>query len=128
MSYFKGKVTALRNEYTDPDKKQVIAQRGGKCELCGKEDGEKAVFGPTHYIKRHIIFKTHIHIHVIAYHGQIHKICICDSCHLGYHLFNRLDQDAYLGNRRIGDSFDKPKKKRIVHVIKKRKKRVDSRK
>ena len=118
MSYFKSKVSVLRNEYTKSDRKQIIAERGGKCEFCGRREGEKSVFGPTHYIKRHIIFKTHIHLHVFVSHGITHKICICDSCHLGYHLFNRLDEDAYLGNIRVGDCLNKKKPKKIVRYIK----------
>ena len=105
MSYFRSKVAALRKEYSNPDKVSIVHSKGGKCELCGRKEGDKYVFGPTHYIKKHIVFKVHIHIHVIKSGEDTHKVCVCDGCHLSYHLFNRLDHDAMFGNRTIKNTL-----------------------
>ena len=114
MGYFKGKIKALREEYTEADKVEIIRAKGGKCELCGRKDGDSYTFGPTHYIKKRIKFNVHIHIHKIKSHDETHKIVICCGCHTNYHLFTRLDPDAYFGGVKIGDSiYDNSKKKRI---------------
>jgi len=101
QAYFKSKIQALRNEYTDADKIEIIKAKDGKCELCGRKEGDLAVFGPSHYIKKRIKFKVHIHIHKIVSHGDIHKIVVCDFCHTSYHLYSRLDPDALFGNKTI---------------------------
>lgn len=101
MGYFKSKIKALREEYTEADKVEIVRSHGGKCQLCNAKEGDTYIFGPTHYIKKRVKFKVHIHIHKIKSHGDVHKVVICDGCHLSYHLFNRLDVDAQFGNRTI---------------------------
>lgn len=124
MSYFKGKVNTLRMEYDNPDKVEIIKSKGGKCELCGRVEGDTYIFGPTHYIKKHVKFKVHIHIHVIKAEGVIHKVVTCDGCHLSYHLFNRLDHDALFGSKTLKDTLNTDgtyEQKYITSVRKKRK-------
>ena len=114
QAYFKRKIKALREEYTDADKVEIIKSKNGKCELCDRIDGDPYSFGPTHYIKYRILFKVHIHIHKIKSHGEVQKVCICDGCHLSYHLFNRLDSDASFGDKIVGEvAYDNSKKKRV---------------
>ena len=102
MHYFKSKIKALRGEYTEPDKARLIKEKNGQCELCRRKSGESAVFGPTHYIKKKILFNVQIHIHKVKSNGVVHKIVICDSCHLSYHLYGRLDSDAMFGDKTVG--------------------------
>jgi hypothetical protein len=102
QAYFKSKIKALQAEYTDADRVEVIKGKGGRCELCGRREGDIALFGPTHYIKKRIKFKVHIHVHKIISDGVVHKVVLCSFCHASYHLFNRLDSDALFGNRTIG--------------------------
>ena len=101
MQYFKTKVKELRTEYKEKDAKAIVRSKGGKCELCGRRTGEVSVFGPTHYVRRRIVFRVKVHIHKIKAGGHISKVVICDSCHLCYHLFARLDPDAVFGDKTI---------------------------
>lgn len=114
MSYFKSKVKALRHEYTDADRVEIVKSKDSKCELCGRKNGDKYVFGPTHYVKKKILFKVNIHIHKIKTNGHIQKVVICDGCHLSYHLFNRLDSDALFGGKTIKSVADTPRKERVL--------------
>jgi hypothetical protein len=111
MGYIKGKVVALRKEYDEPDKRDIVKARGGKCELCDAKEGDKMVFGPTHYIKKHVVLTAHIHLHVIKMEGAVHKIAICCLCHLGYHLYARLDPDARFGTKTVREVADGEKPK-----------------
>lgn len=123
MGYFKSKIKALREEYTDADKVEIIKSKNGRCELCGRKDGAPYLFGPTHYIKKKILFKVHIHIHKIKSHGLVHKVVICDGCHLSYHLFNRLDPDAIFGKDTVKDiaaTIIQDEQKIITKFIKRR--------
>ena len=115
MAYFRKKIKILREEYTDADRVEIIKSKGCKCELCGREDGATYLFGPTHYIKLRVKFHVKIHIHKIRYHDVVHKVIICDGCHLSYHLFNRLDMDASFGDKTIKCVADSKSKKRYTH-------------
>lgn len=117
MGYFKSKIKALREEYIDADKIEIIKSKGGRCELCGRKEGDKYVFGPTHYIKKRVLFKVHIHIHKIKSHGDTHTVVICDGCHLSYHLFNRLDSDAKFGDKTIKHVSNSNKDKVVISRI-----------
>lgn len=100
MGYFKKRMRMLRSEYTKPDRKAIITAAGGKCSLCKRKDGDTALFGPTAYLKKKIMFKVYIDIHVIE--GSSFKnrtVVMCNSCHMSYHLFNRLSEDAEFGIR-----------------------------
>lgn len=99
--YIKKKIRSLRGEYKRPDGKSIISKAGGKCSLCNRGNGETYLFGPTHYLKKQISFKVHIHIHSIAADNNVYPIVICDGCHLAYHLFNRLDPSADFGGKTI---------------------------
>jgi hypothetical protein len=115
MSYLRDKIIALRKEYSEDDKASIIESKGGRCELCGRKEGDKYIFGPTHYIKKHVILRVHIHIHkLIDGAGNMQKVCICCGCHASYHLFNRLDNDAVFGDRKVhGNEYVVAEKKRI---------------
>ena len=101
MLYFKGKIRDLRNEYTGSDAKAIVKSKGGKCELCGRKKGDEYVFGPTHYIKKKILFKVDIHIHKIISDGEVYKVVICGGCHASYHLWTKLDGAATFGDKTI---------------------------
>ncbi len=118
MHYFRSKIKALREEYAEPDKAEVIKAKGGKCELCGRKTGDTYVFGPTHYIKRKVLFKVNVHVHKIKSGGHVHKVVICDGCHLSYHLFTRLDPDAVFGGRTIKDVSDSVLKREMKVITK----------
>ena len=123
MGYFRSKIKALREEYTDADKVEIIKGHGGKCQLCNAKEGDFKIFGPTHYIKKRVKFKVHIHIHKIKSNGEVHKVTICDCCHLSYHLFNRLDVDAVFGSLTI-KHIDAPSYGKVItRSVKKRAKR-----
>ena len=108
MKYFKSKLRALRNEYKKKDRAQVIAAAGGKCPMCHRRAGGIYIFGPTHYLKQKIKFKVELDIHVIesAIQGT-HPVVMCNGCHLSYHLFNRLSEDAKMGNKRLSQTLYK---------------------
>ena len=106
--YIKKKIRALRGEYKGKDADRIIKEAGNKCCLCSKKNGEIGVFGPTHYLKKQISFKVRIHIHVIAAENVVHPVVFCDCCHLGYHLFNRLDPSADFGGKLIKHVSRKP--------------------
>ena len=106
MDYFKGKIRELRVEYTDLDKADIIKNKGGRCEMCGRKKGDVAVLGPSHYVKKQIVFKVQIHVHKIISDGTKYGIVICDACHVSYHLFNRLDPDAMFGTKSLGAVSD----------------------
>lgn len=110
MQYFKSKIKALRGEYTEPDKARLIKEKDGRCELCQRKAGDPAIFGPTHYIKKKILFEVQIGIHKIRSHGVTHKVVLCDFCHLGYHLYGRLDPDAMFGNLSVSSVRRMPSK------------------
>lgn len=98
MVYFRNRMRQLRGEYTAPDRQKIIDDAGGRCVLCKRKKGDGFAFGPTNYLKRRLLFKVYIDIHVIEG-GPIksHTVVMCCGCHMGYHLFNRLSEDAEMG-------------------------------
>jgi hypothetical protein len=99
VSYFKTRIKELDMEYSGRDREHLIRE-AGKCAICDRTAGEQFVFGPTHYLKQKIRFKVGLDVHVIdgATMSQ-NKVVLCDGCHMGYHLFNRLDEEAELGKK-----------------------------
>jgi hypothetical protein len=98
VSYFNTRLKQLRQEYKGTDKKKLVAAAGGKCQMCDRKNGDEFLFGPTHYLKRRLKFKVNIHIHVIKTASTTYNMVICDGCHMSYHLFNRLNEEAQFGN------------------------------
>lgn len=98
MTYFRNRMRQLRGEYTRPDRQQIIDAAGGRCVLCKRKKGDDFSFGPTNYLKRRLLFKVYIDIHTIDG-GPMgsSKIVMCCGCHMSYHLFNRLSEDAEMG-------------------------------
>ena len=112
MKYFQSKLSAIRREYRRRDRDQIIHAAGNKCSVCGRKPGEEVLFGPTQYIKRRVRFKVKMDIHVIEGGGKKPiNVTICDGCHLSYHLFNRLHEDAEFGPKRLKDTLYKRCKK-----------------
>jgi len=108
MSYFKSKLKAIGREYIRRDRDTVISAAGGKCTMCGRKAGDYFTFGPTNYLKQQIKFKVNIDIHVIDGSGMGRQlIVICSGCHLSYHLFNRLSENADMGGKRLSDTLYK---------------------
>jgi hypothetical protein len=109
MKYFKSKIGAMRREYRGREKERIIATVGSKCQICGRKNGDIFLFGPTKYIKKQIRFKVKVDIHVID--GGDREapfyLVICDGCHLSYHLFNRLREDAEFGGKKLADTLYK---------------------
>lgn len=108
MRYFKSKMSILRREYKHKDRAEIIAAAGGECPICHREEGDIFVFGPTNYLKQQIKFRVRLDIHVIG--GStvgITPVVMCDGCHISYHLFNRLGEDAFMGNKKLSDTLYK---------------------
>lgn len=103
--YIRSKIKSLRAEYRRDDAQQIIKAAGSKCSICGRKDGDNAVFGPTHYLKKQISFKVKVHIHVIHSDDNIIPCVLDDFCHLNYHLFNRLDRHADFGGKKLKDTI-----------------------
>jgi hypothetical protein len=112
MSYFKNRMRQLRGEYVANDRQAIIMAAGSKCAICGRVKGDEYTFGPTHYLKKKLLFKVYIDIHVIE--GSVaagKNVVLCCGCHMGYHLFNRLSEDADFGNQLVSEtSFKRCKK------------------
>lgn len=99
MTYLRSRMRMLRGEYTASDRRKMVHETD-RCQLCGRKRGDEFIFGPTNYIKKRIKFRVYLDVHVIE--GgceKARKIIICNGCHLGYHLFNRLSEDAEFGVR-----------------------------
>lgn len=108
MRYFKGKLKAISREYTKRDRDSVIAAAGGVCPMCDRKDGDIFIFGPTNYLKQQIKFYVRMDIHVIEGGGMGSKlVVICSGCHLSYHLFNRLGEEAVMGDKKLGETLYK---------------------
>lgn len=100
MVYFKRRMRMLRSEYTRTDRKAIIAAAGSKCPLCDRKEGDEFMFGPTAYLKKRIRFKVYLDIHVIEGSSFLNRnVVMCNGCHMSYHLFNRLAEDAEFGIR-----------------------------
>lgn len=98
MVYFRNRMRQLRGEYTSADRQKLIQDAGGRCSLCKRQKGDDFSFGPTNYLKRRLLFKVYIDVHVIEG-GPSGKatVVMCCGCHMSYHLFNRLSEDAEMG-------------------------------
>jgi hypothetical protein len=106
MIYFKTKIKTLRWEYNGKDRKSIIAKSGNKCSMCGRIPGDVFMFGPTHYIRKKIRFKVRMDVHIIeGMPGDKNKIVLCDGCHMSYHWFNRLSEDAEFGNKKLNETL-----------------------
>lgn len=100
MVYFKRRMRMLRSEYTKADRREVIAAAGNKCPLCDRVEGDIFMFGPTAYLKKKIRFRVYIDIHVIESSSFSNRnVVMCNGCHISYHMFNRLSEDAEFGVR-----------------------------
>lgn len=106
MRYLKSKLKAISREYTRKDREAIIAAAGPKCPMCGRKNGDTFLFGPTNYLKQQIKFVVKMDIHVIEG-GNIGQrlVVICNGCHLSYHLFNRLGEDASMGDKKLSDTL-----------------------
>ena len=108
MSYFKSKLRAISREYTKKDRYAIIAAAGNKCPMCDRKEGDVFVFGPTNYLKQQIKFVVRMDIHVIDSSSMGQKLVVlCSGCHLSYHLFNRLGEDAVMGDKKLSDTLYK---------------------
>jgi hypothetical protein len=108
MQYFKNRMRILRSEYTAPDREEFIASMGGKCSLCSRKNGDAALFGPTHYLKKKLRFKVYMDIHVIeGGPAKDRRVVLCSFCHSGYHLMNRLSENAILGGKSLSSTIYK---------------------
>lgn len=116
--YIKSKLKSIRREYKGADAKKIISAAGCKCSLCGRKNGARALFGPTHYLKKQIIFRVGIHIHCIMWENVVYPVVICDACHLGYHLWNRLDMYANFGGMTLNSTLNRPARKTGRRVAK----------
>lgn len=106
MRYFKSKLRAISREYTKKDRDAIIAAAGNKCPMCGRKNGDIFLFGPTNYLKQQIKFVVKMDIHVIDSSVMGQKLVVlCSGCHLSYHLFNRLGEEAMMGDRKLGDTL-----------------------
>jgi len=104
MSYFRRRMRMLRSEYTRPDRLAIIAAAGNKCSMCDRVDGDVFDFGPTAYLKKKIRFRFYIDIHVIEGSSFSNRnVVACSGCHMSYHLFNRLAEDAEFGGKKVSD-------------------------
>jgi len=104
MSYFKTRMRQLRGEYTGHDRQAIIAAAGNKCSICSRVKGDEYTFGPTHYLKKKLLFKVYLDIHVIEGGTPSGKVVLCVGCHMSYHLFNRLSEDAEFGNQSVAET------------------------
>lgn len=105
MSYFKNRMNTLRDEYKKSDKSSFLAAAGGVCPMpmCRRQTGDEYTFGPTRYLKKRIKFRVTMHVHVID--GAIvggDKTVMCSGCHMSYHHFNRLSEEAEMGGKQLG--------------------------
>lgn len=106
MKYLKSKLRAISREYTRRNRDEIIAAAGNKCPMCGRKNGDKFLFGPTNYLKQQIKFSVVMDIHVIDGLESGQKLLvICNGCHLSYHLFNRLSEDAAMGGKKLSDTL-----------------------
>lgn len=98
MSYFRTRMRQLRSEYLESDRGDVIAAAGSECSICHRKKGDEFLFGPTNYLKKKIRFLVYIDIHVIegGQHGR-NTVVMCNGCHMSYHLFTRLTEEAEMG-------------------------------
>ena len=104
MTYFRTRMKLLRQEYKAKDRRQIIKD-AGKCSMCERVHGDDFLFGPTHYIKKRIRFKVRLDVHVIeGMPKPNNRIVICDGCHISYHLFNRLEEEAEFGNTKLSEN------------------------
>lgn len=106
QAYFKNKLKILREEYTEPDRATIIVAKGSKCEICGRRKGDAAVFGPSHYLQHKILFKVDIDVHKMMTESDTCLCVLCTACHLGYHLYNRLEPEAQFGGRTMQSVTD----------------------
>lgn len=98
MIYFKRRMRMLRSEYTKTDRVAIITAAGARCPLCDRVEGDIFMFGPTAYLKKKIRFKVYLDIHVIEDSALANRnVVMCNGCHMSYHLFNRLAEDAEFG-------------------------------
>ena len=101
-AYFKERFKLLNKEYKGKDKTEIFLRAGNKCSLCGSGPGDVSVFGPTHYLRKKIKFKTSLQVHIIeGLREDVVKVVLCSCCHLSYHLFNRLERGADFGGAKI---------------------------
>lgn len=108
MKYFKTKLRAISREYTKRDSDAIIAAAGNRCPMCNRKSGDMFTFGPTNYLKQQIRFSVSMHIHVIDNFSTGQKlVVICSGCHLSYHWFNRLSEEAVLGDKKLGETLYK---------------------
>lgn len=108
VKYFRSKMYALHREYKKKDRNEIISAAGNQCPMCGRSEGDSYTFGPTHYLKRQLVFRVMMDVHVIdsSVHGQ-KTVVMCNGCHLSYHLFNRLSEDARMGDKKLSDTLYK---------------------
>ena len=126
QAYFKNKLKILREEYTEPDRAAIIAAKGGKCEICGRRKGDAAVFGPSHYIQKKILFKVDIDVHKMKTEDDKALVCLCNCCHLSLHLFNKLEPEALFGGRTmqsVTDEIARNQKRKLSNPLKYRARR-----
>lgn len=104
MKYFKKRLGEISNEYKGRDKQEII-NAAGQCSLCRKKPGDEALVGPTHYLKKKIRITVSLHVHMVdgATIGD-KRVVLCSACHMSWHLLGRLNEDAQMGNKRLGQT------------------------
>lgn len=107
MSYFRNRMRQLRSEYVSADRSKLIKAAGGKCSLCSRRAGDEFIFGPTHYLKKRLKFRVYIDVHVIEGWRSWAPVVMCCACHMSYHLFNRLSEDAKFGSKSMSETVYK---------------------
>lgn len=104
MKYFSKRLGELGSEYKGKDKLQLLKE-AGKCGICNRRPGDDFLFGPTHYLKKKIRFTVTLQVHIVdgATVGNP-RVVLCSGCHMSYHLFYRLNEDASMGSHKLSET------------------------